>query len=187
MPTSDAEDILDPINSSTAIPSDLPSRSLNFVRSKIRQLKSENDSLRKELDETNHKLYIISTSQTWAMEHAGSKDSPWSQEQAQKIRELELLLTKLREAKIPATVDVSGKLKVALAAPRAENKDMRERLRRAVDQGKILHEENKQLKNEALSRKVINPDFASKREKLEKLSQEMHAKIGGLRMNIPEP
>lgn len=191
MPDSDIDDKLDPINSSICIPSDLPSRSLNFVRSKINQLKYENDALRQELDETNHKLSIMNTAQTWAMEHAGTKDSPWSQEQAQKIRELQLLLTKLREAKAPPQADHSQKLRTALSTARTENKELRERLHRAVAQGKILIEENKRLKSEASTRRKADAaaaaDFASKTDKLEKLGHAMHAKIGSLRMNIPAP
>ena len=193
---SDTEERYDPIRSNTALPSDLPSRSLNFVRSRMRHLQAENDTLRQELASCSKKLAVINTAQSWAMEHAGTPDSPWTTLQAQKIRQVERLLTKAVEAQdnysALITTEDSSSIKSTLAKFRAENKDMRERLRRACERGKELQEENKRLRAQAAdaerkrAEKLPN-EILAKTQQLESLGKSMAQKIRSLHLHVAEP
>ena len=190
---SDVEDRIDPIRTNRALPSDLPVNSLNFVRSRMRKLQAENQDLKRNLDEANRKLLNMTTAQSWAMDRAGTEESPWSKLQAQKLRELELLLAKADEARLALSqAPEAPSARSSLVKCRAEAKALRERLAWAFERGKELQEENMQFKEklgklESERRQKIPREIQEKAKKLESLGRSMIERVGKMHFNIHEP
>ena len=130
-------------------------RQLDFVRNKIATLTNENESLKNRVKELERQLIIIQTAQSWALDTAGSSDSPWTVEQAQKIKEITVLLEKAHEAQLFVAradkIAQSGgkeREKAILHQLQREKKNcriMRDRLQRAFHAGQQIKEENKKL------------------------------------------
>lgn len=146
------DDLSDPVDSLLAVTEAenvKPDRALDFVRARFRSLKQENKDLKERVADLEHTLAIVQTAQQW------SQGNMMSQEQAQKVREMTMLL---QQAKV-ARDDAANFSKVGKAAlyeklrtykntlrkEREEKREMRERLANAFEHAKVIKEENKKL------------------------------------------
>jgi len=133
-------------------------RPLDFVREKMRDLKSENASLRARVQDLEQTLSIVQTAQEWSV------GKGMNQEQVDKMNEIRLLLEQAKKAKEDiATFSNSSRqnlyeklrsCKAALKREREDRKEMDRRLRHAFDHSKAMKEKitlvEQQRENERL-------------------------------------
>merc|ERR1719313_1715988 len=91
-----AEDMSDPVDvllAMTGDPDKGKPRSLDFVRVKFKEMKSENKRLRERVSDLEQTLSIVQTAQEWTM------GKGMTQEQAEKMREIKSLLEQAKTAR----------------------------------------------------------------------------------------
>merc|ERR1719473_751909 len=126
-----------------------PDRPMDFVRLRFKKLKEENRDLKNQVADLKHTLAIVQTAQQW------SQGNMMSQEQAQKVREMTMLLQQAKAARDDAAnFSKVGKAamyeklrtyKNTLRKEREEKREMKERLANAFEHARVIKEENKKL------------------------------------------
>lgn len=124
-------------------------RPLDFVRSKLQDLKKENKQLKERVADLEQTLSIVQTAQEWTL---GKGMSP---EQAEKMREIRGLLEQAKKAReeiqhfsAASKQALFEKLKLCkndLKRERQEKDLMKGRLLKALDFAKAVREQNRQL------------------------------------------
>lgn len=127
-------------------------RPLDFVRTKMKELKTENKRLKERVADLEQTLSIVQTAQEWTM---GNKMTP---EQAEKMREIKALLEqakkarddiqKFSEASRQSLYEKLRACKNALRKEREEKREMKERLMYAFDHARALREQHRQLQQQ---------------------------------------
>lgn len=133
-------------------------RPLDFVREKLRDLKSENATLRARVQDLEQTLSIVQTAQEWSV------GKGMSQEQVDKMNEIKLLLEQAKRAKEEiATFSSSSRqnlyeklrsCKVALKREREEKKEMDRRLRHAFEHSKEMKEKMMRVEQQRENERV---------------------------------
>merc|ERR1719335_1391674 len=128
-------------------------RTLDFVRVKFRDLKSENKRLRERVADLEQTLSIVQTAQEWTM---GKGMTP---EQAEKMREIKSLLEQARQARADmqnfstnskaALYEKLRSTKIQLKKEREEKLQMKERLLHAFDRARVIKENHAQMYEQA--------------------------------------
>merc|ERR1711904_611594 len=105
---------------------------LDFVRQKFKTVKSENRRLRERVADLEQTLSIVQTAQEW------TTGKGMTQEQAEKMREIKLLLEQAKQARVDmhnfsqnskaAMYEKLRATKVSLRKEREEKGEMKERL-----------------------------------------------------------
>merc|ERR1719181_321540 len=140
----------DPVDSLLAIKEKgKPDRPMDFVRLRFKKLKEENKDLKNQVADLKHTLAIVQTAQQW------SQGNLMSQDQAQKVKEMTMLLQQAKAARDDAAnFSKVGKAamyekvrmyKNALKKEREEKREMKERLNNAFEHARVIKEENKKL------------------------------------------
>merc|ERR1719473_2481041 len=124
-------------------------RPMDFVRLRFKKLKEENKDLKNQVADLKHTLAIVQTAQQW------SQGNLMSQDQAQKVKEMTMLLQQAKAARDDAAnFSKVGKAalyeklrtyKNALRKEREEKREMKERLANAFEHARVIKEENKKL------------------------------------------
>jgi chromosome segregation ATPase len=124
-------------------------RPMDFVRARFKKLKEENKDLRNQVADLKHTLAIVQTAQQW------SQGNLMSQEQAQKVKEMTMLLQQAKAARDDAAnfskvgkaamYEKVRQYKTALKKEREEKREMKERLNNAFEHARVIKEENKKL------------------------------------------
>merc|ERR1719473_1912732 len=124
-------------------------RPLDFVRSRFKKLKEENKDLQNQVEDLKHTLAIVQTAQQW------SQGNLMSQDQAQKVKEMTMLLQQAKAARDDAAnfskvgkaamYEKVRQYKTALKKEREEKREMKERLTNAFEHARVIKEENKKL------------------------------------------
>jgi len=151
-----AEDMSDPVDVLLALTEDPQkgkARTLDFVRVKFKDLKSENKRLRERVSELEQTLSIVQTAQEWTM------GKGMTQEQAEKMREIKTLLEQAKQARLEmqnfstnskaALYEKLRSAKISLKKERQEKLEMRERLLHAFDRARVLKEHYAQMQEQA--------------------------------------
>jgi len=151
-----AEDMSDPVDALLAMTEDPmkgQNRSLDFVRIKFKDMKSENKRLRDRVADLEQTLSIVQTAQEWTM------GKGMTQEQADKMREIKGLLEQAKQARADmqnfstnskaALYEKLRSAKIALKKEREEKREMRERLLHAFDRARIIKEHHTQMTEQA--------------------------------------
>merc|ERR1719335_997514 len=87
-------DPVDMLLAMTEDPNRVKARSLDFVRVKFKDLKTENKRLRERVADLEQTLSIVQTAQEWTM------GKGMTQEQAEKMREIKSLLEQAKQARV---------------------------------------------------------------------------------------
>jgi len=126
-----------------------PDRALDFVRVRFKAMQIENKELKEKVADLEHTLAIVQTAQQW------SQGNMMSQEQAQKVKEMTMLLQQAKAARDEAAnFSKVGKAamyekvrtyKNALRKEREEKAEMKTRLVNAFEHGRVIKDENKKL------------------------------------------
>jgi len=124
-------------------------RPMDFVRIRFKKLKEENKDLRNQVADLKHTLAIVQTAQQW------SQGNLMSQEQAQKVKEMTMLLQQAKAARDDAAnfskvgkaamYEKVRQYKNSLKKEREEKREMKERLTNAFEHARVIKEENKKL------------------------------------------
>ena len=136
--------------------------SLDFVRTRLAEAEKTNAALRTELRESERRLTVLQTAQTWALDDR----TCWSESEAQKIRELTLLLERAHEAEktvrraeklqqLGGTSEQVQRLRHQLQRERQETQHCKKRLAHAFEGAHKLKDEN------AVLRQVVEQDRAN--------------------------
>merc|ERR1719401_2137733 len=99
------EDMRDPVDMLLAMtedPTKGQARPLDFVRSKFKDMKSENKRLRERVTDLEQTLSIVQTAQEWTL------GKGMTQEQAEKMREIKALLEQVRRRNVIDADGLSG-------------------------------------------------------------------------------
>merc|ERR1719506_2108618 len=123
-------------------------RTLDFVRIKFKDMKSENKRLRERVSDLEQTLSIVQTAQEWTMGKGMTHD------QAEKMREIKTLLEQAKQARVDmqnfsansksALYEKLRSAKVALKKEREEKREMKERLLHAFDRARVIKEHHAQ-------------------------------------------
>lgn len=145
----DDDAVLDPLLVHTEGDKVKPDRALDFVRVKFQAIKEENKALKERVADLEHTLAIVQTAQQW------SQGNMMTQEQAQKVKEMTMLLQQAKAVRDdaanfskvgkPAMYEKLRTYKNALKKEREEKRDMKERLVNAFEHARVIKEENKKL------------------------------------------
>jgi len=151
-----AEDMSDPVDMLLAMtedPNKGKARTLDFVRVKFKDLKSENKRLRERVADLEQTLSIVQTAQEWTM------GKGMTQEQAEKMREIKNLLEQAKQARAEmqnfssnskaALYERLRSTKIMLKKERQEKLEMKERLLHAFDRARELKEHHAQMQEQA--------------------------------------
>merc|ERR1719473_796232 len=124
-------------------------RPMDFVRLRFKKLKEENKDLQNQVEDLKHTLAIVQTAQQW------SQGNLMSQDQAQKVKEMTMLLQQAKAARDDAAnfskvgkaamYEKVRQYKTALKKERQEKAEMKERLTNAFEHARVIKEENKKL------------------------------------------
>merc|ERR1719421_2509805 len=144
-----AEDMSDPVDvllAMTEDPAKGKPRTLDFVRVKFKEMKSENKRLRERVADLEQTLSIVQTAQEWTM------GKGMTQEQADKMREIKYLLDQAKQARADmqnfsanskaALYEKLRSAKIQVRKEREEKREMKERLLRAFDRARVIKEEH---------------------------------------------
>jgi hypothetical protein len=150
------EDMSDPVDMLLAMTEDPnrgKARTLDFVRVKFKDLKSENKRLRDRVTDLEQTLSIVQTAQEWTM------GKGMTQEQAEKMREIKNLLEQAKQARAEmqnfssnskaALYERLRSTKIMLKKERQEKLEMKERLLHAFDRARVLKEHHAQMQEQA--------------------------------------
>jgi hypothetical protein len=145
------EDMSDPVDVLLALTEDPlkgKARTLDFVRIKFKDMKSENKRLRERVSDLEQTLSIVQTAQEWTM------GKGMTQDQAEKMREIKTLLEQAKQARVDmqnfsansksALYEKLRSAKVALKKEREEKREMKERLLHAFDRARVIKEHHAQ-------------------------------------------
>lgn len=143
------EDMSDPVDVLLAMTEDPgrgKSRTLDFVRVKFKDMKSENKRLRDRVADLEQTLSIVQTAQEWTM------GKGMTLEQADKMREIKALLDQAKLARADmqnfsanskaALYEKLRSAKIQVKKEREEKREMKERLLRAFDRARVIKEEH---------------------------------------------
>lgn len=143
------EDMSDPVDVLLAMtddPSRGKARTLDFVRVKFKDMKSENKRLRERVSDLEQTLSIVQTAQEW------TTGKGMTQEQAEKMREIKALLEQAKQAKKDmqnfsanskaALYEKLRSAKIQVKKEQQEKIEMKERLLRAFDRARVIKEEH---------------------------------------------
>jgi len=146
-----AEDMSDPVDVLLALTGDPlkgKARTLDFVRVKFKDMKSENKRLRERVADLEQTLSIVQTAQEWTMGKGMTPD------QAEKMREIKSLLEQAKQARADmqnfsanskaALYEKLRSAKVALKKEKEEKREMKERLLHAFDRARVIKEQHAQ-------------------------------------------
>merc|ERR1719230_166694 len=144
-----AEDMSDPVDvllAMTEDPTKGQARPLDFVRSKFKDMKTENKRLRERVADLEQTLSIVQTAQEWTM------GKGMTQEQAEKMREIKGLLEQAKKARADmqnfsanskaALYEKLRSAKIQVKKEQQEKTEMKERLLRAFDRARVIKEEH---------------------------------------------
>jgi len=173
----------DPVDSLLAIKEKgKPDRPMDFVRLRFKKLKEENKDLKNQVADLKHTLAIVQTAQQW------SQGNLMSQDQAQKVKEMTMLLQQAKAARDDAAnFSKVGKAamyekvrmyKNALKKERDEKREMKERLTNAFEHARVIKEENKKLAEKQKREREGWQEFV--REMKERHKKEMNKMQGDL-------
>lgn len=157
---------------------------LQFVRDKVNTLQSEKKHFQDRCADLEHTLSIVQTAQSW------SQGNVMTQEQAQKVKEMTMLLMQAKQAKEEAMsysqvgpANLENKIrnyKNALRRERQEKKDMRERLVNAFAQAKKIKENSqRQAERHARERQAMGEHMRKMRANHERAMFDLRADIVG--------
>merc|ERR1719421_2292763 len=151
-----AEDMSDPVDVLLAMtddPNKGKPRTLDFVRVKFKDMKTENKRLRERVADLEQTLSIVQTAQEWTM---GKGMTP---EQAEKMREIKALLEQAKQARADmqnfstnskaALYERLRSLKIQLKKEREEKREMKERLLHAFARARDLKDHHSQMETQA--------------------------------------
>jgi len=149
------EDMSDPVDvllAMTGDPDRNQSRTLDFVRVKFRDMKSENKRLRERVADLEQTLSIVQTAQEWTL------GKGMTQEQADKMREIKALLEQAKMARADmqnfstnskaALYEKLRSAKIMLKKEKQEKLEMKERLLHAFDRARVLKEQYAQAQEQ---------------------------------------
>merc|ERR1719181_118206 len=126
----------DPVDSLLAIKEKgKPDRPMDFVRLRFKKLKEENKDLKNQVADLKHTLAIVQTAQQW------SQGNLMSQEQAQKVKEMTMLLQQAKAARD----DAANFSKVGKAAMYEKVRQYKNALKKEREEKRVIKEENKKL------------------------------------------
>merc|ERR1719421_1808235 len=150
-----AEDMSDPVDVLLAMTDDPlrgKPRTLDFVRVKFKDMKTENKRLRERVADLEQTLSIVQTAQEWTM---GKGMTP---EQAEKMREIKNLLEQAKQARAEmqnfstnskaALYERLRSTKIQLKKEREEKREMKERLLHAFSRARDLKDHHAQMQGQ---------------------------------------